>query len=755
MRKLIIQILVFSTVICLQAHEYDKTITLNYPASELCIDTVDNLTRVTMPDNVFWFDTDSTMPMLPKLAANILLEPNVEVLDVNFRATNPVFWDQVSMEGCQLPVPTDSDYNISAHPATSSVSPGVTYLGDSEVRGHRIGNFEVFPFGYDVNTGLLWICQDITITLRMKSTQGHSPSLPSTAMTWQCDTARQWLKEMVCNAYDIDTLDSNLNIDVVPANKRYEYLIITNNALKPEFQRLSEWKNTKGVRTKIMTTEEIYQNYPDTTPQRQIKRAIISMRDSTCGTLRYVLLGGDETVIPIQLAYIQATDSKGVTYCENTPCDLYYASLKELDWDTNGNGLYGELEDSISLVSDLDISRMPVSNRNNAEIQITRILNYEKKSNHEKWFPKLLMAGCKISGIYSNSRYGDSISDSHWRGEDMKRNIDKYWDGQTVLFFDTGTNFPGNDAYDVTAENLQAELSRGYPFLHMDTHGSTRSWKMEFQPNYTASNAKMLDNASHTIVLTTACNTSQFDDESSCLAEEFLNNPSSGVVAYYGSSRFGWSWSSNSYNENIFKFVFKNRNSLATALSKAKNLNLYNTNNYSSRRWLTLSINGFSDPEMPVVVRKLENFNNIIFHYDVSNLIVNEHLDSCRTCVMSINDMGQAYYQVKKNVSRTWNQFSGLDELQPYSVCVTRDGYVPYLAQIHHSFFMQNDTLEADSGLHIITQKASIGQNVTDAKPQGQVVISGSMTVQCPAGVLIDKGTTINKGALFQVILHN
>ena len=755
MKNAITIFLLMSVALSLQAQDNVKTITLSYPASELNFETVGGLTSVYASGNVaYWHDTDSTMPMLPKMAANVLLEQNAEIIDVDFSAANPVFWRHVTLEGCRLPMPTDSDYNIAAHPATSSVSPSVTYMGDSEVRGHRIGTFEVFPFGYDVATGLLWICQDITMTITQRNNPNHSQSLP-VATTWQCDTARQWLRDMVCNAYDVDTLDSNVNLDIVPASKRYEYLIITNNALKPEFQRLSDWKNTKGVRTKILTTEEIYQDYPDTTPQRQIKRAIIAMRDSTRGALRYVLLGGDETVVPVQMAYVEATDFYSILHKQQTPSDLYYASLKDLDWDSNGNGISAEIDDSISLVSDLAVSRMPVSIRGDAATQINRVLDYEQKPDLKHWMAKLLLAGCAIDGIYPTSRYGDSISDSHWRGVDLKTNIiNEKWNGETVLFFDTGTDFPGGATYNVTAANLQTELAKGYPFVHMDTHGTIGSWKLETD-NYDISYASLLNNAGNTFVLTTACNTSYFDSSSPCLAESFLNNPSSGVLAYYGSSRLGWSWTSYRYDGEIFKFIFKDRVPLSSSLMNAKNKYLYLTNKNASDRWLCLSINGFSDAELKLSVKRSRRFPKITFHHRNEELIVNEHIDSCQTCVMSMDDMGQTYYNVKRNVTNVWNRFSGLDGMRPYSVCVTRDGYIPYVAQLHQSFFMQNDTLNPDDELHVIANHASIGNHVTDDRPQGQVVISGNMSIQCPNGILIDRGTTIMKGAEFQVSCHN
>jgi hypothetical protein len=41
-----------------------------------------------------------------------------------------------------------------------------------------------------------------------------------------------------------------------------DYIIITNNELKPVFQQLADWKTKKGTPAIIKTVEEIEPNYP-------------------------------------------------------------------------------------------------------------------------------------------------------------------------------------------------------------------------------------------------------------------------------------------------------------------------------------------------------------------------------------------------------------------------------------------------------------------------------------------------------------
>ena len=755
MRKLLIFMLMVASLQVSGGQTRYKTVNFSFSVSDFKMETTDGLTRVHAPELAYCYDTDTLMPMLPKIAVNVLLGPDEDVLGFSHSLSAPAVVSQVTMEGCQLPVPTDADSTPAIRPAQSSVSPFVTHVGTDEFRGYRIAGFVVCPFAYNATTGVLSLSEDWELTLNLGPASCHGAGVQSEVPgAWACDTTRLWLDDIVSNYTDVDSLYSDVNINIVPANKRYQYLIITNNALKPQFQRLADWKNTKGVRTKVMTVEDISQQYPSLTPQKQVKSAIMAMRDSTHGALRYVLLGGDETVVPVQMAYVEATDDKDYTHTALTPCDLYYASLKELEWDASGNGVAGELEDSVSLFSDVDLTRMPVADINDAHTQITRVIDYELKPHKKPWNSNILMTGVKISTIIDHTAYGDSISDSHNSSEHLYSfYLEGNWSGSRVRFYDTGTDFPGDADYDVTAVNLQTELSKGYPFVHVSTHGSPQAWRMESLPSYSSSHAANLQNVGYSTILTSACNTGQFDDSQPCLAESFLNNCNSGIVAYLGNSRLGWTTNSN-FNLSLLRSVFKRQLHLGSSLRFMKNSQHFFVNKYDSMRWILLSLNGFGDAELPLYISKSQRFDNMTFHYRSGNLTVNEHVDSCQTCVMSMDDMGQSYYSVKKNVNGTWNRFEGLTEAHPYSVCITRNGFVPFVAQVHQSFFMQDESLQSDEELFIIAQEASIGKHVTDGKPQGEVVIAGNMTVMCSGSVLIDKGTSIAQGAKFEIKLN-
>ena len=183
------------------------------------------------------------------------------------------------------------------------------------------------------------------------------------------------IKELVVNEEDIPLLYP-LEKDVQTLSNRtiiqYDYIIITNNNLKPTFLRLADWKSKKGIRTKVLTTEEIYEPYSETTNQQQIKNVLKYYYDN-CSNLKYVLIAGDVNVVPAQMCVVKYIPNETIYYESNCPVDLFYADFNTMTWDSNGNGIYGETDDVSSPYPQIAITRAPVNSVSDAENFVNRI----------------------------------------------------------------------------------------------------------------------------------------------------------------------------------------------------------------------------------------------------------------------------------------------------------------------------------------------------------------------------------------------
>ena len=81
-------------------------------------------------------------------------------------------------------------------------------------------------------------------------------------------------------------------------------MIVTNDALAAEFERLAEWKRQKGVLCEVRTVEWIDQTYPNGVDQAERIRFFLADAYQNWGAL-WALLGGDTDVVPHRLAYTE------------------------------------------------------------------------------------------------------------------------------------------------------------------------------------------------------------------------------------------------------------------------------------------------------------------------------------------------------------------------------------------------------------------------------------------------------------------
>jgi hypothetical protein len=79
------------------------------------------------------------------------------------------------------------------------------------------------------------------------------------------------------------------------------YVIVTNDALAAEFQRLADWKTESGVPAVVRTLTTIRQEYAGTDDADRVRRFL---RDAyTRWGTKWALLGGDTDVIPTRVAW--------------------------------------------------------------------------------------------------------------------------------------------------------------------------------------------------------------------------------------------------------------------------------------------------------------------------------------------------------------------------------------------------------------------------------------------------------------------
>ena len=727
----------------------DKEVSLSYNPGDFIIDNVDGKAFITSSDHSLHFMSDSLAPALPYIAVKVLVGSNSQYAGFSHSETEQLFASNIDMAPNPIEVPTNiaqlqgNTYNTE-FPDSVYPSEPVIYAGTQTMDGYHYMSFLVCPFRYDVENRQLFFHPSCTISINF-STVSNAPGYNLTETAGS--VMRDVVQGMVFNPEEMDNL---YGAPTSPSSDDYKYLIVTSNALKPVFQTLADWKTQKGVKAKVLTTEEIDNNYTGATQQLRIKKALKDYYNGTHRGLKYALLGGGVSVIPAQYCCVVASNIK-----EDTPSDLFYACFDTMDWDTCEKGEYGELKTNVDIAPDITVTRLPAVTASEAETMVNRIIAYEKNPNCDNWEDKILMSGSMISKYYNNN----TVSDAQYQCDSIYTTcIAPYWSGQRVRLFDTDTDFTGGGDYELNSEHLHNELRKGYSLVYMNTHGNPGSWILE-NGYYDYNMADTLHNSKmdKTVVIATSCYTNGFDYPHPFLSGSFLKNPYSGVLAYCGSSRSGWSisykteWApSNKLNIALLHDLFTSDNhGLGDALSNAKSF--YSDIGIVSNnciRWLIFSVNMMGDPEMPVYLSRPKKLTPLYVRTYVEGN--KDHISVSgtgyyRITVMSKGDNGASYYDVREHVKHaTFDQIpSGCN------VCITRPGYIPYIFDYHRLQIVQNNHWSIDKD--IIADSVLIGSDVAKDTDFGPVSIEGGKTIISSNSLNIKNDFEVKLGAELEI----
>ncbi len=588
--------------------------------------------------------------------------------------------------------------------------------------------FLVSPFIYDSQNRSLYFIDSIDLTVNLKEKPAAQLKVASETPRRQ-NRAPDYVRSSLMNPTRFDSIHKppTINRNLTPDTSRVQYLIVTNEALKESFEPLVKWKRAKGYLSRIVTVEELFKNliggrlpyepggamlsaassFYDS-KQLHLKKYLFDMYNKEDG-LQYVLFGGDERIVPAQFCPVKsldAADSWNIR-SDSITTDMYYACFDEaFDWDANQNGIIGEPDDELELTPNIYLTRALTNTPEEVKIFVDRVLAYEQAPVFNNNF---LLAG-KHMYFYRS----DGKSDAQYYSEQMYNpylNKDNgvptmLWDGKGYKFFDTETSFGDVASYPFTSENLIEQLSKGYSFVHMYTHGLCPTWTTDRDFGY--KECAQIKNPGHTIIGTVACYTNTFDyhydgygNPSQCLSKALLNLPNSGVVAYIGYTKSSWVSSIDpeaksekghtrtfidgpayTINKIFFDDLFckeiedKNFGKIVAGAKSYSADNCYG--DYSCARWVQFGLNPIGDPEMPIFVTTPKVFDKakvtINPNYDIRPAArLNTGVADCRVCIMSKDDDGASYYEVRDSV-----QNMNLPKItQDCIITITKQGYIP------------------------------------------------------------------------------
>jgi len=189
----------------------------------------------------------------------------------------------------------------------------------------------------------------------------------------------------------------------------YDLVIIAPLKFEDALIPLIDHKNSKGMNTTFMSTEDIYANYKDGRDNQENIKLFIKHAVEEMGVNYVLLVGGRKGQMTGWYVPVRNTNNHAGSPSEyGVDSDLYYADLykwnndtKEWefeDWDSNGNNIFAEYKNSfnkdiIDGAPDVYIGRLACRSLKDVKTMVEKIIKYEEDKADESWFKDMLLIG--------------------------------------------------------------------------------------------------------------------------------------------------------------------------------------------------------------------------------------------------------------------------------------------------------------------------------------------------------------------------
>ncbi len=368
-----------------------------------------------------------------------------------------------------------------------------------------------------------------------------------------------------------------------------------------------------GFDVKVETLERISSSFPGQDIQEKIRNYLKSIRRN--GVKQYVILVGDEYLIPPRFLYAFNCRANHNPVENEIPSDLYYADL-DGSFNADGDTLFGEVVDSVDLYPDLVIGRIPVANPEQLVNYLTKVRAYEDLADslHDYILDYVFLAQILWINPYTDQGIHKNFIENKYLPEYIK--VSKFYESTLTVGRDTVLN----------------ALSKGAYFVNHDGHGWYNGMWLSHDVVLRIQDTAAIRNAGkYSIFYSIGCWVGAFDFNS--IAEAYVNS-SRVAIAFIANSRYGWGAPGNPgfgysdiFDNKFFEMLHKDSISLlgdifwnhkAYFVPLARDSNVY--------RWIYYELNLLGDPTIYVWRKTPENFEVEIFakHNEIYGYVTRE-----------------------------------------------------------------------------------------------------------------------------------
>ena len=308
-------------------------------------------------------------PMLPAKVFMIALPPGAEVLSVVITGKGCIeLPGAYNIRPASPPMPADNNYrlieesmqewqeNYNSTYSSDAAHPEQVghYVGTGQLRKYTFARVAFFPFVYHPKSGRLLFYPRCNVVINYSIAPRGGV---------EAEKMQQLLLDTA-----VDDRASRLFVNYEEARhwynsygkklerQTYDYVIITSEDLQASVFSLVSWKQYLGHSVTVVTTTWIGNNYSGSDLVEKIRNFLIDKYIEW--GIEYVLLVGNVDLIPMRKCFPDPSNhDPNSDLCP--PTDYYYADLTG-DWDSDGDGFYGEYgQDNVDLVPEVIVGRIP------------------------------------------------------------------------------------------------------------------------------------------------------------------------------------------------------------------------------------------------------------------------------------------------------------------------------------------------------------------------------------------------------------
>ncbi|MCD4651347.1 MAG: gingipain R, partial [Candidatus Cloacimonetes bacterium] len=565
----------FLIIVFIMASIALNALTVDYQTPSPSLVSTETLPRMMTPGQ----------PAMPYLPHRILIPQGERVTAVDIVMNNPVIFNHRSVPHALLQQPISSHDNIVTERdekiyKTDAQFPPYKFrdLGTQRMNGHDIHLLNSYPYRYNpVKNTMVWfrsVRVIITTTSDESILRDEQKNLNTSKKT------RDKLRRLVDNPEVIDTYTSS---NSATTRNPHTFLVITSQSKASFFDNFIIWKNAQGIETGIALTNDIYANFSGTDNAAKVRNYIIDTYQNNASSaypLEYVLLGGDDEIVPERGLWGQV----GGTIDNGIPSDMYYSNL-DGDFNANNNFVYGETDDNPDMLPEIAIGRIPAE----SELEFNRFFdkNYfyvdnNTFTNDQIWF------------------IGENLNNNPltWGG-DYKDDILQY----LPAGFKVDTLYDREDTFGSMA--VQTAINDGLAIINHMGHSNEN---MVF--GLTAGNIGSLNNTQFGLAYSQGCYPAAFDQDTSEDGESIAENlvkATGGLLAFVGNTRYGWyapgsiNGASQYFDREYFNALWQPATRKIGDSNNEQKIQLVNQAlTYGVMRWCYYELIVFGDPTLEI-----------------------------------------------------------------------------------------------------------------------------------------------------------